>query len=109
MLVLLAAGCGGEEHGLSSDVAERLAARSESVAAEVGAGDPCAARTEAEALQAEVIATVNDGEISSELQEELLGSVNALLAAIGCDPPVADNDAAAAARRLAAVLREASS
>ena len=107
--MLLVAGCGGEEQGLSNAVAERLAARSGSVAAEVEAGDPCAARTEAEALQAEVIATVNDGEISSELQEELLGSVNALLAAIGCDPPVAHNDAAAAARRLAAVLRETSS
>ena len=107
VLVLLAAGCGGgEDGGLSSDVAERLAVRSESVAAEVEAGDACGARVEAEVLQREAIAAVNAGEVPEELQEDLLGSVNALLAAIGCDPAVALDTAVTDARALAALLRD---
>src|ERR671911_2334859 len=105
MLVLLASGCGGEERGLSRDLAERLAVRSDSVAAEVEAGDPCGARAEAEALQRAAIAAVNDGDVPDELQEELLGSVSALLVAVECQPPVAAESAAAEARRLAALLR----
>ena len=68
----------------------------------------CGARAGAEALQAEAIAAVNDGDVPDELQEELLGSVNALLAAIGCDPAVALDSAVTDARRLAALLRESS-
>ena len=108
MLVLLAAGCGGEERGPSSEL-ERLAVRSESVAAEVEAGEACRARAQAEALQADSIAAVNDGEVPDELQEELLGAVNALLAAIGCDPAVALDSAITDARSLAALLRESGS
>jgi len=106
--VLLASGCGGEERGLSPHLAERLAVRSESVASEVEAGNPCEARADAEQLQAETIAAVNDGGVPGELQEELLGSVNALLAAIECEPPVAPESAASDARRLADLLRESS-
>ena len=102
--MLLAASCGGEERG-PSETAERLAERSESVAAEVEAGDACAARVEAEALQTESIAAVNDGQVPQELQEELLGTANSLLAEIGCEPAVALETAAADARRLAARLR----
>ena len=107
VLLLLASGCGGgDEGGLSSDVAERLAVRSESVAAEVEAGDACGGRVEAEALQREAIAAVNAGDVPGKLQEDLLGSVNALLAAIGCDPAVALASAVTDARNLAALLRE---
>jgi len=106
VLALLAAGCGGEESGPSNDVAERLAVRSESVATEVEAGDACAARSEAEELQREAIAAVNDGDLPEEIQEAVLGSVNALLAAIGCDPAVALDSAAIDARVLAELLRE---
>jgi hypothetical protein len=106
LLVLIASGCGGEERGLSRDLAERLAVRSESVASEVEAGNPCEARADAEQLQTETIAAVNEGSVPEELQEELLGSVNALLAAIACDPPVAPESAAVDARRLADLLRE---
>jgi hypothetical protein len=49
---------------------------------------------------------VNDGQVPEELQEELLGSVAALLAAVECRPPVTDESAAVEARRLAALLRE---
>ena len=107
--MLLVAGCGGEEPGLSRDLAERLAVRSESVASEVDAGNPCEARADAEQLQTETIAAVNAGGVPGELQEELLGSVNALLAAIACDPPLAPESAASDARRLADLLRESSS
>ena len=102
LLVFLASGCGGEEHGLSSD----LAARSEAVAFEIEAGDACGARAEAEALQAGVIEAINDGDVPQELQEELLGSVTALLAAIECEPPTAPESAAGEARRVADLLRE---
>ena len=107
LFVLLATGCGGGEEGrLPSNVAERLALRSDAVAAEVEAGDACGARVEAEALQREAIATVNAGDVPQELQEELLGSINALLAAIGCDPAVAPDSAATDARNLAVLLRK---
>jgi hypothetical protein len=102
LLVLVVAGCGGDE---GNDVAERLAVRSESVAAEVEAGDACAARVEAEALQEEAIAAVNAGDLPQELQEDVLGAVNALLGAIGCDPAVALDSASTDARALAALLR----
>ena len=106
VLVLLAAGCGGgDEGGISNDVAERLALRSESVATEVEAGDACGARVEAEALQREAIAAVNAGDVPMEIQEDVLGAVNALLAAIGCDPAVALDSAVTDARALAALLR----
>jgi hypothetical protein len=63
-------------------------------------------RAEVEGLQRAAIAAVNDGEVPNELQEELLGSVTALLAAVECRPPVAAESAAVEARRLAALLRE---
>ncbi|HWL33300.1 MAG TPA: hypothetical protein VNP89_06815 [Gaiellaceae bacterium] len=44
----------------------------------------------------------------ADLQEELLGSVNALVEGISCTPPDADDGAAEAARELADWLREQS-
>ena len=44
----------------------------------------------------------------AELQEELLGSVNALAEAVSCMPPNADADAADDARELADWLEERS-
>jgi hypothetical protein len=46
--------------------------------------------------------------VPAELQEELLGSVNALVEAISCTPPGADDGATGAARVLADWLRERS-
>jgi hypothetical protein len=46
--------------------------------------------------------------VPAELQEELLGSVNALVEAISCTPPGADDGATEAARALADWLRERS-
>ena len=90
--VLLAAGCGGEEAApaprLPGALAERLAARSDAVADRLAAGDGCAARAEAQALQAEAIEAVNGRRVPRAFQEPLLGSVTALAESIECVPPV---------------------
>jgi hypothetical protein len=90
-VLLVAAGCGGEERGaapqLPGPLAERLAVRSETVAARLEAGDGCGARAEAEALQAETIEAVNGRRVPQRFQEELLASVNELVASIECAPP----------------------
>ena len=97
-LAVLAAGCGGEERApapqLRGALAERLAARSDAVAARLDRGDACAARAEAEALQAATIAAVNERRVPQALQEELLGSVTALVESIECvpPPPAAEDD-----------------
>ncbi|MHB1243499.1 MAG: hypothetical protein ACYC1P_08895 [Gaiellaceae bacterium] len=95
---LLAAGCGSEERAakpqLPGALAERLASRSDAVADRLDRGDACAARAEAEALQAETIAAVNERRVPQAFQEELLGSVTALVESIECVPPApaADED-----------------
>jgi hypothetical protein len=67
---------------LPAALAERLAVRSDTVAERLDSGDSCAARAEAEALQAETIAALNQGRIPQRFQEELLGSVTALVESI---------------------------
>ena len=67
---------------LPAALAERLAVRSDTVARRLDSGDSCAARAEAEALQAETIATLNEGRIPQRFQEELLASVTALVESI---------------------------
>ena len=106
--MLLAAGCGGggEEPGLPSELAEQLAARSDSTAARIESGDFCDARVDAAFVQKRAIEAINAGQVPAELQEELLGSANALFEAIGCTPPEADDRAEADARALADWLRE---
>jgi hypothetical protein len=109
ILVLLAAGCGGEEPRLPADLASRLAARSDSTATQLESGEICAARKGAVALQSQAIVAINAGRVPGDLQEELLGQVNALLEAISCNPVEADDGAAEDARALADWLRERSS
>jgi hypothetical protein len=46
--------------------------------------------------------------VPAELQEQLLGLVNALVEGISCTPPDADDGAAEDARKLADWLRERS-
>jgi hypothetical protein len=109
VLVLLAAGCGGgEEAALPSDLAERLAVQSESVAAEVESGEFCTARAAAVGLQQQAIRAINSGRVPAELQEELLGSANTLLAGISCTRPEAADGTAEDAQALADWLRESS-
>ncbi len=71
------------------------------MAARLDAGDYCAAHAGALLLQRQAIAAINEGAVPGELQEELLGSVNALAEAVTCIPPGADDGAAADARELA--------
>jgi hypothetical protein len=107
VLVLLAAGCGGGP-SLPHDLAAQLASRSDAVAASLEQARFCAARTDALALQARTIAAVNAGRVPADLQEELLGSVNALVDGISCTPARADDGAAADARDLADWVRDRS-
>ena len=83
------AGCGGEREPapqLPSALAERLAERSDSVAALLETGDACGARSEAQRLQADAIAAVNEGAVPTPLQEELLAAVTELAGSIECPP-----------------------
>ena len=107
MLVLLAAGCGGEEPRLPGNLAGQLAARSDSTALQLESGQACAARKDAAILQRQAIGAINAGRVPAGLQEELLGRVNALLDAISC-PGEADDRAAEEAQVLADWLRERS-
>ena len=80
---------------LPAALAERLAARSDAVAERFDSGEACAARAEAEALQAEAIAALNERRIPRRFQEELLGSVTALVESIElCVAPAPEEDAA---------------
>ena len=96
LLVLVAAGCGGDDGGRSEQeaaklpqpVAADLARQSDVVAERLEANDPCSALAEAEALQQQTIAAVNDGRVPPRFQEELTSAVNSLLASIECLPPV---------------------
>ena len=107
--MLLAAGCGGgEEPGLPSDVAAQLAERSDAAAAAGEARRFCDARDELVELQSSTIAAVNEGEVPAELQEELLGNVNALLDGVSCTPPSSDDGWAASARELSDWIRDRS-
>ena len=105
--MLLAAGCGGGP-SLPSEVATPLAERSDATAAALDARRFCAARADALALQERTIAAINTGSVPAELQEELLGSVNALLESISCTPPRAEDGAANEARDLADWLEDRS-
>jgi hypothetical protein len=98
--VLLVSGCGGEEPApapkLPAAVAQELAQRSDAVADRLEGGDSCAARSEADALQTEAVAAVNERRIPRRFQEELLGSVAALAESIECvAPPVAEDEGGA--------------
>jgi len=105
---LLAAGCGGEPSLLGQPRADALASRADSAAGHLEREDFCAGRRAAAALQRQSIAAINEGAVPADLQEELLGSVNALVEGISCTPPDADDGAAEAARELADWLREQS-
>jgi hypothetical protein len=114
LLALLLAGCGGTEREqapqprLPERLGEELATRSEEVAGQLKANDPCGARTEAEALLQETIAAINERGIPPSYQEELTSSVNALVASITCGesaPPSPSGDPQREARALADWLR----
>jgi hypothetical protein len=75
--VLALAGCGGSEEtapppALSAPLAEQLAGRADTVAAQLDAGDPCGAAERAAALQQTAIQALNQpGQVPVELKEDL--------------------------------------
>jgi hypothetical protein len=96
LVLVAAAGCGGDDGGRSEQeaaklpqaVAADLARQSDVVAERLEANDPCGAQAEAEALQQQAIGAVNDGRVPPRYQEELTSAVNSLLASIECLPPL---------------------
>ena len=87
-------GCGGgdeaaapEEPRLPPAVAERLAQRSEDVAAALADGDTCLARDRAAALRDEARRAIEAQEVPSELRGELERTASELAAEIECAPP----------------------
>ena len=94
LLVLALAACGGEKRRragprLPGPVAADLATYAEDAAAFAAAGDSCAAREEAVALQRATIAAINARRVPADLQEPLQGAVNDLLQRLTCPSPAA--------------------
>lgn len=98
--MLALAGCGGGGGGedeaspparptLAKATADRLVARSDTIALKLAAGDACGAAHEADALNADAIAAVNAGEIPGAFQEELVARTQELVNAVNCPAPVA--------------------
>lgn len=100
-LLVLVAGCGGagdatpttstaaERPALPAPVVERLVAHSDAVALKLAAGDVCGAAQEADKLQGEYVAIVNEGGVPTVFQEEIGARVNELVDSVNCPPPPA--------------------
>jgi len=100
-LLVLVAGCGGagdatpttstaaERPALATPVVERLVAHSDAVALKLAAGDVCGAAQEADKLQHEYVAVVNEGAVPAVFQEEIGARVNELVDTVNCPPPPA--------------------
>jgi hypothetical protein len=97
VLVLVGCGGGGEDAAappprptIAKATADRLVARSDTIALKLAAGDECGAAHEADALGADAIAAVNAGEIPGAYQEELVARTQELVNAVNCPAPVAE-------------------
>jgi hypothetical protein len=92
-VALCLSGCGGAKRAaphpptLPRSLATALAARSDSVADALAAGDACRALALARQLQHETIAAINTGRVSGPFLEDLTGAVNDLTARVTCVPP----------------------
>jgi hypothetical protein len=96
-LVLALAGCGGTsgESGssvISSSVASRLAAQSESIAAAWEAGDHCGAAKQADDLKHAADEAIAAGEIPAAYQDELEAAVVNLQNTANCDSEGGDEN-----------------
>jgi hypothetical protein len=94
VVAALLSGCGGSKQAapppppsLPPTLASDLAATSDAVASALEAGDSCRARSLAQQLQEQTITAINGHHVPSGLQEQLSGSVNALVARVRCVPP----------------------
>jgi hypothetical protein len=86
--------CGGAKRSapppppaLSHSLGSSLAAQSEAVASALAAGDSCGALTLARQLRQQTIAAINEGRVTTGLQEQLSSAVNELVARVRCVPP----------------------
>ena len=96
-LVLALAGCGGTsgESGssvISSSVASRLAAQSESIAAAWEAGDHCGAAKQADDLKHAADEAIAAGEIPAAYQDDLEAAVVNLQNTANCDSEGGDEN-----------------
>jgi hypothetical protein len=88
---LLVPACGGSEEAAPAEprlpraLAETLAAKSDSVAAHLDAGDSCSAAEEATSLQETALAAIEDGKIPPAFEAELEANVTELAGRIRCE------------------------
>src|SRR5205807_1037409 len=89
------AASGGQAHALAipRPVAASLAARADAIAADLDAGNGCAARETAARLRTAVDRAVADGRIPSRLRATLQSAVTSLSGRIVCTPPPAPSPA----------------
>jgi hypothetical protein len=89
--VSLVVGCGSSQKPatLPPALAARLAAASDTVAADLGRRDMCAAAAHAASLRAASAAAIRAGQVPTTLAPELTRRVRLLAAAIHCTPPPA--------------------
>lgn len=99
LTAIVLAGCGAGDKRpvpvqpmLPSDVAQRLSAQSDEVAAAFEAGDTCGARDKAVRLQRDTIEAINKRRVPPAFREQLLAAVNDLVGRIECVPPDEDDE-----------------
>ena len=91
-VVIALAGCGGArtsspEPILPAPLAARLAGYADETSRLASAGDACAARLQALALQHATVAAINAHRVPGPLQEPLQNSANELVNRLVCAPP----------------------
>jgi hypothetical protein len=97
LVALVLAGCGSgaaqetqpKPPRLPRALAREWAAKADSVAAALAAGDGCTARTRAAALQQEMAAAVADRRVPRRFRGPLASGVDDLVSRISCTPPPA--------------------
>ena len=91
-LVLVLAGCGGQEPRESGPridgaAASQLAERSDEIARLLDAGDVCGAAHAADELKASAESEIADGSVPAALANELVSNAQALVDEVNCEPP----------------------
>jgi hypothetical protein len=87
---LAVAGCGGTEDNAPTEsalpraLANKLAAKSEGVAAKLDAGDSCGAAADAASLKETALAAIDAGRVPAAFADELAASVTELVSQIRC-------------------------
>jgi hypothetical protein len=90
-VVIGAAGCGGAsssetQSSIPESVAGRLAAQSESIVAQLEAGDDCGAAQQADDLRHAADKAISTGQVPAAYQDKLEAAVRSLQNAVNCAP-----------------------